>query len=119
MNLVCLYGNLAADPELKTVAQQYTLCNFSIAVNERTKKETKVHFFQCSAWGKTAENIAKYFTKGKPILVEGQLEQQQWEGKEGKRSKVVVKVRNFTFVGSPKSQSEGKADSQYSEGDDF
>jgi len=100
MNTAILLGNLTDNPEIKSVGSYNSaLCVFQIAVNEYTKNGNKVHYFVCKAWQKTAENIAKYFTKGKPILVEGSLEQERWEDKGQKRSRVIVRVRNFEFAG--------------------
>ncbi len=100
MNKVILLGNITADPDVTTVGQHnITLCSFSIAVNEVTKNGKKTHFINCKAWGKTGENIGKYFTRGKPILLEGNLNQESWE-KDGKKfSKIVVNVYKFYFVG--------------------
>lgn len=103
MNLVVLKGNLTSTPELKVVGQHNTaLAVFSIAVNEKTKQGEKTHFVQCKAFGKTAENIGKYFNKGKPILIQGSLNQEQWEKDGQKYSRLTVLVNGFDFVGISK-----------------
>ncbi len=56
-------------------------------------------FVDCVLWGKGAEVFAKYTSKGTQVHVDGSLTLEQWESKEGKRSKHVVKVRDFTFLG--------------------
>jgi len=103
MRTVILLGNLTDNPQLKSVGTHNTaLCTFQIAVSEYVKGGSKVHYFACKAWSKTAENIAKYFTKGKPILIDGFLEQERWEDNGQKRSRVIVKVNNFEFIGGDK-----------------
>jgi single-strand DNA-binding protein len=116
VNRVILGGNLTRDPEVKFVGDSTALCNFSIAVNERFKKrsgeyEEKVHYFDCTAWGKTAENIGRFFTKGKPIFIEGKLQLERWENNQGEqRHKVGVRVENFEFVGGREDRSDPPTD---------
>src|SRR5438046_2777128 len=64
------------------------------------KEETL--FVDCTAFGKQAEVINQYCTKGKPLFIEGRLKYESWDDKNGggKRSKVTVVVENFQFVGS-------------------
>jgi len=58
-----------------------------------------VTFVDCECWGPRAEVIAKYFTKGKPIFIEGRLKLDTWEDKDGqKRSKMRVMIEDFQFV---------------------
>lgn len=109
MNIVIIMGNLTRDPELKHTGSNQAVANFSVAVNEKWtdksgEKKERVAFIDCEAWGKTAENIAKFFQKGKPIIVEGRLKQETWDDKAtgAKRSKLVVTVDTFHFVGSGK-----------------
>lgn len=110
MNIVALKGNLTRDPELKAIGDSHVV-EFTVAYNEvwrndRNEKVEKVHFIGCVAWGKLAENIAKYFAKGSPILVEGSIVQETWEDKESqkKREKTKVKVTGFDFCGGEKKQ---------------
>lgn len=101
VNIVCLAGNLTRDPEVRTTNSDMSICSFGLAVNERRKEGDKAHFFDCKAFGKTAETIAKHFTKGKPIFLRGRLQLEQWEDKDGqKRSKVSVIAEEFQFVES-------------------
>ncbi len=106
-NKVILMGNLTRDPELRQTQSGTSVCRFSIAVNRsysgqdgNTREETC--FVEIDSFGRTAENIGKFFSKGKPILVEGRLRQDTWDDKEtGKsRSKLVVVLDRFEFVGS-------------------
>jgi len=101
MNRVILYGNLTRDPEMKNIGTT-NVTNFGIAINRRTKAGQETTFVDISAFGKTAENIAKYFTKGKPILIEGRLKLDDWQDKQTgqKRTKLKVIAEKFEFVGS-------------------
>lgn len=110
MNSISIIGNITADLETKTVGTT-SVCEFSIAVNEvyydaqKTKVE-KVHFFNCSAWGKMGENIAQYFSKGQKIALVGSLAQDRWEKDGEKRSVVKIRVNTFDFCGDKKPQGE-------------
>ena len=119
-NRVILMGNLTRDPELRQTQSGTSICRFSVAVNRSfsaqdgtTRDETC--FVDVDSFGRTAENISKYFSKGRPILVEGRLRQDSWEDKQGqKRTKLVVVLERFEFVGSRgESASSGGYESDY------
>ncbi|MDR0715297.1 MAG: single-stranded DNA-binding protein [Puniceicoccales bacterium] len=105
-NKVILLGNLTRDPEVRMSTSGTTICKFSIAVSKvsrmadgSTREETL--FIDIDSFGKQAESIGKYMTKGRSILVEGRLRLDQWESQSGeKRNKIVVVLENFQFVGS-------------------
>ncbi len=111
-NRVLLMGNLTRDVEVKHLParegkEDNQVCSFGLAVNRKFRgrdgqQQEEVTFVDCEAWGKTAENLGKYFHKGRPIFVEGRLKLDQWEDKDGggKRSKIKVVVENFQFVDS-------------------
>ncbi|HEX8523919.1 MAG TPA: single-stranded DNA-binding protein [Tepidisphaeraceae bacterium] len=106
-NKVILLGNLTRDPQLRYIPSTNTpVVDFGIAVNRRFKggngeDREEVTFVDCSAFAKQAELINQYFTKGKPIFIEGRLKLDQWEDKQGggKRSKLSVVIENFQFIG--------------------
>ena len=59
-------------------------------------------FVDCEAWGRTAEIMKQYLSKGRPVFIEGRLKLDQWEDKEGKKqSRLRVVVENFQFIGAP------------------
>ena len=103
LNNVILIGRLTRDPEFKTVGQT-SLANFSIANNRSymdngTRKDA-VNYFECIVWGKLAEILKQYGGKGKQIMVEGRLEQNIWDGQDGKKqSKIRIRVENFQLLG--------------------
>lgn len=110
MNQCQIIGNLTADVTLKPVGENQ-VADFSIAVNEvfynaKKEKVENVHYFNCVAWGKLGENIAKFFTKGQKIALTASLRQDRWEKDGEKRSVVKLNVTGFDFCGDKK-QSEG------------
>jgi single-strand DNA-binding protein len=106
-NKVILMGNLTRDPEMRVTPTGLSICRFSIAVNRSWKdkdgqEKEEVSYIDVDSFGKQAEVIAKYMTKGRPILIEGRLKQDRWEDKntKEKRTKLLVVLDAFTFVGS-------------------
>ena len=75
MNKVILIGRLCADPEFRQTTSGIAVCRIRIAVNrpKQKDKEQQADFINCTAWRSTAEFIARYFSKGSKIVVEGQL----------------------------------------------
>lgn len=106
MNTVSLYGNLTADPKLTFTPAQTAICKCDIAVNRKYKGQDEVSFFSLVAFAKTAELMNQYWSKGRPILVTGRLQQDRWQSQDGQnRSKVVIIVNELTFTGKPESDS--------------
>jgi single-strand DNA-binding protein len=106
-NKVILAGNLTRDPEMRVTPTGQSICQFGLAINSKYKSKTgedreEVTYVDCEAWGKTAELVAKYLTKGRPALVDGRLKMDQWEDKttREKKSKMKVVVENVQFLGS-------------------
>ncbi len=113
LNVVHLAGNLTSDPEKRDLPGG-PVVSFSIAINRQWKgkdgtKQEEVTFVDCTAWSRTADFIAKFFKKGRPIYVEGRLKLDQWDdkGSGAKRSKLIVTVDNAQFTSSP---DKGEAD---------
>ena len=86
MNNVSLIGNMTREPELKytTGAESKARLSFTLAVNREFSKDKKADFIDCVAWGKTAEIIATYTPKGKPLGITGRIEKRQYENQEGR-----------------------------------
>ena len=105
-NKVILMGNLTRDPQMKYLPSQTAVVEFGLACNRKYRTQSgedkeEVTFVDCTAFGRTGEVINQYFTKGKPIFIEGRLKYDSWEDKQGggKRSKITVVIENFQFVG--------------------
>lgn len=101
-NKVILMGNITRDPQTRLLPNSdITVCEFGIAVNEGRGDKERANFFDCTAFGKMAELITKFFKKGRPILLDGRLKYDAWEADGVKRSRVSVIAENFSFVDSP------------------
>ena len=113
-NKVILMGNLTRDPELRYTPKGMAIAKIGLAINRRWKSETgemreEVTFVDVDAFGKTAETIAQYLKKGRPLLMEGRLKYDTWEDKQTnqKKSKLGVVLESFTFVDSNRGDSGG------------
>jgi single-strand DNA-binding protein len=113
-NKVFLIGNLTRDPQLSYTPNQTAVVDFGLAVNRRWKGQDgenreETCFVDCRAFGRLAENINKYLTKGRQLFVEGRLTFNSWTAQDGtKRSKHRVTVENFQFLGAPPIGVEGR-----------
>ena len=101
-NKVILIGNMTADPELKQTQTGTSVCSFSIAVNRRFSKNEQgqtVDFINIVAWRQNADFVCRYFKKGNPILVCGQLQTRTWTDNQGqKRYATEVVADEVSFV---------------------
>ena len=136
-NKVLLLGNLTRDPQLSYTPSQVAVVDFGVATNRKWtgqdgSQRDETCFVDCRAFGRTAENINKYFSKGKPIFLEGRLTFDSWTAQDGsKRSKLRVTVETFQFlpgtgggpdqadqgIGSEPAVQEEPADGPVSDGD--
>lgn len=113
---VTLIGNLTREPELRVTPKGTAIVQFGIAANKKWKDESgqqkeKVCFLDVEAWGKTAENLAKFFHKGNPIFLMGSLELDTWEDKttQAKRSKHKLVAERFEFIGGREQEADQSA----------
>lgn len=113
-NKVLLMGNLTRDPEVRYTPKGTAIATIGIAVNrvwttETGEKKEEVTFVDVDVWGRQAETIGQYMTKGRPIFIEGRLRLDQWDDKESgqKRSKLKVVCESFQFIGAPKGAAAG------------
>jgi len=110
-NKVLIMGNLTRDPELKQTPSSQPVAQIGIAMNRKFKDREgnmreETTFVDCEAWGRTAEVMAQYLSKGKPVFVEGRLKLDQWQDKDGNnRSKLKVVIESFQFIDSKGGQS--------------
>ena len=105
-NKVLLMGNLTRDVELKQTAGNQSVAEIGLAVNRRFKDRDgndreETTFVDCESWGRTAEVMAQYLAKGRPVFIEGRLKLDSWQDQSGnKRSKMRVVVDSFQFIDS-------------------
>lgn len=103
-NKVYLMGNLTRDPQLSYLPSNTPVVELGIATNRRFKRQDgeqgeETLFIDCRAFGRTAEVINQYTAKGRPIFIEGRLQLDRWQDKEGnQRSKHRVFIENFQFI---------------------
>lgn len=83
MNNVALIGRLTRDPELRYTANNYPMCSFTLAIDRQGKEEKRTNFIPVKVLGKTAENCGKYLAKGRLASVEGEIQTDSYEAKDG------------------------------------
>lgn len=98
-NKVQLIGNLGNDPEIINLDSGKKLAKFNLATNESYKNNkgervTDTQWHTVVAWGKTADVIESYVTKGKEVAIEGKLTTRSYETKEGEKRYVTEVVCN-------------------------
>ena len=120
VNYVIVIGRLTRDAELKYTSSGLAVSSFSIAVNRRKRSGDnwidEVSFFDLALFGKRAEAINQYLTKGQQVAVEGSLTQDRWEQDGNKRSKVKIIASNIQLLGGRNS---GGSDRNPSQGGGF
>jgi single-strand DNA-binding protein len=104
MNTINIVATITKPIELKYTPSGTCIANFSIAYNEKYKKqdgsyEDKAHFFDVVAFGKKGEVLSQFFQKGSRIGITGSLNYESWQNDQGQtRSKVNIKLNDFTFI---------------------
>ncbi|HRP63886.1 MAG TPA: single-stranded DNA-binding protein [Phycisphaerales bacterium] len=98
-NKVLLMGNLTRDIELKHTPSGQVVGNIGLAVNRRYKtnegeQREETTFVDCEAWGRTAEVMNQYLSKGRPVFIEGRLKLDTWQDKDGSNRRRIP-VRRF------------------------
>jgi single-strand DNA-binding protein len=105
-NKIIIVGNLGRDPELRYTPQGTAVCNFSVATNERRRdkageQQDVTTWFRVNAWGRQAENVSKYLSKGRRVYVEGRLHVEEWTDRDGKqRYTLEVNASDVQFLDS-------------------
>ena len=108
LNKVMLIGNLTRDPEVRYTPKGTAVGDLAMALNSTYKTKDgqvkeEVCYVDVVAWGRQAETAKEFLTKGSPIFVEGRLQFDQWETKEGeKRSRLRVNADRIQFLGRVK-----------------
>lgn len=117
LNKVMIIGNLTRDPEMKTTPNGQQVVNLGVATNRTWKnadgqQQEAAEFHNVEAWGKLAEIIGQYLTKGRRAYFEGRLQTDQWEAKEGggKRSRTKIVAQDMILLDSRGSAGGGAAD---------
>lgn len=104
INRVCISGNLTRDPEMRSTAGGTSVMSFGVAVNERRKNnqtgewEDYPNFVDCTLFGKRAEALEQYLSKGAKVAIEGRLQYSSWEKDGQRRSKLGVIVDEMELM---------------------
>ena len=104
-NKIIVVGNLGRDPELRYTPQGDAVCDFSVAVNDKKRDKAGelqdvVTWFRITLWRRLAENASKYLTKGKQVYIEGRLQVDEWQDREGNnRYTLNVTATEMHFLG--------------------
>lgn len=120
-NKVILVGNLTRDPQVRYTPGGTAVAEIGLAVNRSwfdknsNSRKEETTFVDVTLWGRTAEVASEYLTKGRPVLIEGRLQLDQWDDKESgqRRSKLKVVGENMTMLGSNNSGGGGGQQEQY------
>ena len=105
-NKVLLMGNLTRDIEIRHTSGNQPVANIGLAINRRYRTQSgenreEVTYVDCEAWGRTAEVMGQYLSKGRPVFIEGRLKLDTWQDQQGQnRSKMRVVVESFQFIDS-------------------
>lgn len=113
MNKIIIKGRITKELEVRyTQTSNIAVVSFTVAVNRdfvKQGEERQTDFINCVAYGKTAEFVSKYFSKGQEILLTGRLQNRSWEDEQGQKHYVTeIIVENVEFCGSKKEQIEAK-----------
>jgi len=102
-NQVIIVGNLARDPELRTIPSGQSVASFAVATNrswqdQNGETQEQADFHNVVAWGRLAELASQYLTKGRKVMVVGRLQTRSWEAEDGQkryRTEIVANELNF------------------------
>ena len=108
LNKVMIIGNLTADPEVRTTPRGNSVAELRLAVNRVSsgpndgERREETTYLDVTCWGRTAEIAGQYLAKGRPVFIEGRLQQDTWEDKQTgqKRSKIRIVAENMQLLGS-------------------
>lgn len=116
VNHVVLAGNLTSDPQVRFLANERAVANFSLAINRRFKgangeQKEEVTFVDVEAWARTAELVGQYLVKGSGALIEGRLKLDAWEDRQShqKRTRLKVVADTVQFLGSRRDRLDSQA----------
>ena len=114
MNKVILMGRLTKDPVLNQTPQGTAFCRFGMAVQRRFSKDNQADFLNCTAWGKTADFVNNWFSKGSMIAVVGSIQTRSWDGQDGKKQYATeINVEEAYFAGSKNEQTGKRASGRW------
>ncbi|MEA5031842.1 MAG: single-stranded DNA-binding protein [Sphaerochaeta sp.] len=121
-NIVVLVGRLTRESELKFTNNGTAVGRFSLAVNRMKRsgeqREEEVSFFDIVVWGKQAEVLNPYLTKGRQVCINGELRQNRWEQDGQSRSRIEVVANNIQLLGGSSGNNSTSSTADYSSSND-
>lgn len=115
LNRATILGRLTRDPEIKTTTSGKTVATMSLATNrswtdQSGAKKELVEYHNCVVWGKLAEIVGQYLSKGRRAYVEGRIQTRDWVGQDGvKKYRTEIVVDNMIMLDGPKGSGSGSA----------
>lgn len=110
INNVAFQGRLTKDPEVRITQSGVPVLGFTVAWSEKFKESETKCFLPCQAWRATADFIGKYFKKGSQIIVEGNLETNEWTDNEGNNKSIIrLNVQKAHFCGAKGEKKENQS----------
>ena len=116
MNKAILIGNLGRDPEIRETGSGLKIAHLSLATTHRTKRDgewtDQTEWHRITVFGRQAENVGRFCSKGSQVCVEGRIQTRQWEDKEGStRYTTEIVADDVRFLGSKSSSSDRQSGS--------
>lgn len=113
LNKAILMGRLVRDPDMRRTQSNTAVASFTLAIDRDRKDQNggrQTDFIDCVAWGKQADFVCQWFTKGMMAVVCGRVQSRNWQDKNGnKRTSIEVNCEEVTFGETKKSREQGGA----------
>lgn len=107
LNHIDIMGRICNQIELRRTGSGTAVTSFTLAVDrDYSKGEKETDFIECVAWGKTAEFVSKYFSKGRAAVVSGRLQIRSWTDKEGNKRRNAEVLADSVYFGDSKFKSD-------------
>lgn len=101
LNHITIMGRLTKNPELRHTQSNKAVASFTLAV-DRDFDKNQTDFIEVVVWGKTAEFVSKYFSKGRMAVADGRLQLREWTDKDGNKRKTAEVVADHVYFGDSK-----------------
>jgi single stranded DNA-binding protein (ssb) len=120
VNKAILLGHLGRDPEMKISQSGTSVCRFSLAVSEKYNNQQQTEWFNCVSFGKLAEIVDQYLSKGSQAYIEGRIQTRKYQAKDGSdRYSTDVIVNNLVMLGNNRGQGGKPSPAQPTDDDPF
>ena len=125
LNKVFLLGNLTRDPDLRGFSNGQNVCDLGLAVSRRFmsngQEQEETCFVDVVVWGKAAANCRQYLSKGSQVMVEGRLQLDSWEDRNGggRRTKLRVVAENIQFMNRRREDGQGAGNQGYQQNNNY